>query len=236
MKKNISLLAVLALACLLTTSCHVSFKKRITRSNEAVAELDSTLEFERVVMNAPCNVKFVQSDKSLVKMRGAQSDLSLLKLDATDGTLTIEYNSRKGGKFLRLRDVGDMDVTLYSPDLIGMELRGAGQIEVDGLDTDTLDLELRGAGNMKLRNIICDELNAQIKGAGNIRIDSLTTQEADIWLKGVGNINVGFVNSGNVKCELKGVGNVKLHGTVEHYTSNVQGSGNIDVSQLKILK
>lgn len=234
MKRKGLLLMLMAVGCLLVSSCHITVNKKLKWDDVEVTVVDSLPEYERVVVEAACNVKFVQSDESKMKMKGGKSDLEQIKHYVKDGVLYIDTDSRKGWTSLRMEDFGNVDVVLYSPDLIGIELRGAGEVRVDGLDTDTLDLDLRGAGNVNLRNVVCDEMNALLKGAGEIKIDSLTTKQADIELKGVGNVNVGFNNSGSVKCELKGVGNVKLYGTVRRMKSDVKGTGNIDVSELQV--
>ena len=85
-----------------------------------------------------------------------------------------------------------------------------------------------------MKNIVCDRIDAQLKYAGQLKIDGLTAEQASLAIQQVGNVNVGFVNSGNVKCSLKGVGNVKLYGDVRHLEREAKGTGNVDVSELRI--
>ena len=231
MKKNVFLLASLLVVGLLVSSCQVTYKKDIKVSKGTIVNWDDVPEFDRVVVEAACDVKFVQSDElRKVETKSRDGDARLLESVVEDGVLHVrckeENLQRIKGKH--------MSVTIYSPDLIGLELRGAGEVEIDELDTDTLTIEMRGAGDVDLGNIVCDRLDTRLHGAGSIKIESLTTQWADIELKGVGNVDVGFVNSGNVKCSLKGVGNVKLYGDVRHLEREAKGTGNVDVSELRI--
>lgn len=234
MKKNVVLLMSLLVVGLVVSSCHYKFEKTVSVKTGLALVEDSVDEYERVVVEAACDVKFIQSDVSMVKIKCDKSDLGQIRHYVSDGVLYIVADKRKGGSLLQVRDMGDVDIELYSPDLIGLELKGAGEVEIDELDTDTLTIEMRGAGDVDLGNIVCDRLDTRLHGAGSIKIESLTTQWADIELKGVGNVDVGFVNSGNVKCSLKGVGNVKLRGNVRKLTKSVKGTGNVDVSELRI--
>lgn len=231
MKRNVFLLASLLVVGLLVSSCQVTYKKDIKVSKGTIVNWDDVPEFDRVVVEAACDVKFVQSDElRKVETKSRDGDARLLESVVEDGVLHVrckeENLQRIKGKH--------MSVTIYSPDLIGLELKGAGEVEIDELDTDTLTIEMRGAGDVDLGNIVCDRIDTRLHGAGSIKIESLTTQWADIELKGVGNVDVGFVNSGDVKCSLKGVGNVKLYGDVRHLEREAKGTGNVDVSELKI--
>ena len=231
MKRNVFLLASLLVVGLLVSSCQVTYKKDIKVSKGTIVNWDDVPEFDRVVVEAACDVKFVQSDElRKVETKSRDGDARLLESVVEDGVLHVrckeENLQRIKGKHV--------SVTIYSPDLSGLELKGAGEVEIDELDTDTLTIEMRGAGDVDLGNIVCDRLDTRLHGAGSIKIESLTTQWADIELKGVGNVDVGFVNSGNVKCSLKGVGNVKLYGDVRHMEREAKGTGNVDVSELRI--
>ena len=231
MKRNVFLLASLLVVGLLVSSCQVTYKKDIKVSKGTIVNWDDVPEFDRVVVEAACDVKFVQSDElRKVETKSRDGDARLLESVVEDGVLHVRCKEEN----LQHIKGKHVSVTIYSPDLIGLELKGAGEVEIDELDTDTLTIEMRGAGDVDLGNIVCDRLDTRLHGAGSIKIESLTTQWADIEPKGVGNVDVGFVNSGNVKCSLKGVGNVKLYGDVRHLEREAKGTGNVDVSELRI--
>ena len=231
MKRNVFLLASLLVVGLLVSSCQVTYKKDIKVSKGTIVDWDDVPEFDRVVVEAACDVKFVQSDElRKVETKSRDGDARLLESVVEDGVLHVRCKEEN----LQHIKGKHMSVTIYSPDLIGLELRGAGQVDIDGLDTDTLKLEMRGSGDVKLKNIVCDRIDAQLKYAGQLKIDGLTAEQASLAIQQVGNVNVGFVNSGNVKCSLKGVGNVKLYGDVRHLEREAKGTGNVDVSELRI--
>lgn len=236
MKKNLFFLMSLLVIGLLFSSCHYTVKRSVSVKTDLALIEDSVDEYERVVVEAACDVKFIQSDKSLLKIKCDRSDMGLIRHYVRDGVLYIVADKRKVGNLLQVRDMGDVDIELYSPDLIGLELKGAGEVELEELDTDTLTIDMRGAGDVNMGTIICDHINTKLQGAGSIKIESLTTEWADIDLKGVGNVDVCFVNSGDVRCSLKGVGNVTLSGQVRHLERETKGTGNVDVSNLEIKK
>ena len=135
MKRNVFLLASLLVVGLLVSSCQVTYKKDIKVSKGTIVNWDDVPEFDRVVVEAACDVKFVQSDElRKVETKSRDGDSRLLESVVEDGVLHVRCKEEN----LQHIKGKHMSVTIYSPDLIGLELRGAGQVDIDGLDTDTL--------------------------------------------------------------------------------------------------
>lgn len=235
MKKKTMSLMVLAALVVLVSSCNWKVEKHFKGSNgpKVTKNIENVAPFERIRIDAPCNVYFTQGDTTMVKVVASDAEvMEKFKVTVDDGCLDIRMKGKGWSNWKKKRSA-----TIYvsSPDLIEVDMHGAGNFEVEGqLDTDTLRLRLKGAGNMDFPNIICDRIEAHLKGVGNMDFHQLQTQQAEISLRGVGNIDAHFVKSGSVRCTLQGVGDIDLSGEVKSLVKKVQGTGKIDVSDLKI--
>ena len=226
---------MLAALVVLVSSCNWKVEKHFKGSNgpKVTKNIENVAPFERIRIDAPCNVYFTQGDTTMVKVVASDAEvMEKFKVTVDDGCLDIRMKGKGWSNWKKKRSA-----TIYvsSPDLIEVDMHGAGNFEVEGqLDTDTLRLRLKGAGNMDFPNIICDRIEAHLKGVGNMDFHQLQTQQAEISLRGVGNIDAHFVKSGSVRCTLQGVGDIDLSGEVKSLVKKVQGTGKIDVSDLKI--
>ena len=227
---------LLFLACVFSlSSCERQVKKSLPEGIEREKRSCDVTDFERIEVNAFCDVKFVQDGLTRVVIEGRKKDLDRLSVQVKDETLVIGYDEKKTGS--HRRDVGGykrVRVLVSSPDLIALNMKAAGSIETEGLlDTDTLDVVVHGAGNVEFERVVCDVLQLQLQGAGNVEFDKLTAQHSNISLRGVGNIDVDFENSGTADCRLDGVGNIGLKGTLNQLKKDVRGVGRIDTNGLK---
>ena len=215
MKQKTMTLMVLAALIVLVSSCNWKVEKHFKSSNgpKVTKNIENVAPFERIRIDAPCNVYFTQGNTTKVKMVASDSEvMKKTKVMVGGGCLDIRMKGKGWSNWKKKRSA-----TIYvtSPDLIEVNMHGAGNFEVEGqLDTDTLRLQLKGAGNMDFHQ--------------------LQTQQAELNLRGVGNIDAHFVKSGSVRCTLQGVGVIDLSGEVKSLEKKVQGTGKIGVSNLKI--
>lgn len=225
----------LAALVVLLGSCNWKVEKHFKGSNgpKVTKNIENVAPFERIRIDAPCNVYFTQGNTTKVEVVASDSEvMEKFKVTVADGCLDIRMKGKGWSNWKKKRSA-----TIYvtAPDLIEVDMHGAGSFKVEGdLDTDTLRLRLKGAGDMDFPNIICDRIEAHLEGVGNMDFDQLQTQQAEISLRGVGNIDAHFVKSGSVRCALQGVGDIDLTGEVKSLEKKVQGTGKIDVSDLKI--
>ena len=225
----------LAALVVLVSSCNWKVEKHFKGSNgpKVTKNIENVAPFERIRIDAPCNVYFTQGNTTKVEVVASDSEvMEKFKVTVDDGCLDIRMKGKGWSNWKKKRSA-----TIYvtAPDLIEVDMHGAGSFNVEGdLDTDTLRLRLKGAGDMDFPNIICDRIEAHLEGVGNMDFDQLQTQQAEISLRGVGNIDAHFVKSGSVRCSLQGVGDIDLTGEVKSLEKKVQGTGKIDVSDLKI--
>ena len=235
MKQKTMTLMALAALVVLVSSCSWEITNDSKGSNgpKVTKNIENFAPFERIRIDAPCNVYFTQGNTTKVKVVASDSDvMEKIKVLVDNGCLDIRMKGKGWSNWKKKRSA-----TIYvtSPDLIEVNMHGAGSFNVEGdLDTDTLRLRLKGAGNMDFPNIICDRIETHLEGVGNMDFHQLQTQQADMSLRGVGNIDAHFVKSGSVRCALQGVGDIDLTGEVKGLQKTLQGTGKIDISDLKI--
>ena len=234
MKKKTMILTALASLAVLVGSCSWKFEKNYkeTDGSKVTKNYDGLAPFERILINATCNVYYVQGDTTRVKVV------------ATTPEVMAKTSVKSEGGCLKIRTKGwsnwrkNKTVAVYvtSPDLIEVAMHGAGQFRAEGkIDTDTLRLSMEGVGSIKIPSLICDRLQAKVAGAGSIQLSDVTAQETQLSMNGVGSIKVeNFQNSGSVHCTMEGVGSIKLGGEVQNFSNYVNGVGSIDAKDLKI--
>jgi hypothetical protein len=230
------------------TACHVSIN---ANDKEKVSSVRKVKPFDHIIVDASCDVHYVQGDSLKVEVIGNKIAVNSLITTCEGNTLNISVKRP-------LNFFGNMaSATVYitTPDLVDITMRGAGDFEAKGrLDTDTLHVNLIGCGDLNLEDVICDEISTMLKGTGDLNIRQLQcnhsmicllgTGDVDVnehnvatsrlILKGVGDMDVNFNNCGNVDTQLYGVGDITLKGNVKYLTKSSQGTGDISISQLKI--
>ncbi|KXB85207.1 hypothetical protein HMPREF3034_00388 [Prevotella sp. DNF00663] len=252
--KKLLTLALVAVFILGTVGCR-SYSN--SSSKEQIGRRIQVRPFEQIETRLLGKVVYQQADTLGVRLEGDKDRVNNV-LVSYDGN-RIVLSQKNSVNFFPFGNNQDGKLTIYisSPDLTAVELKGAGSFEVDGkLDTDTLSLILRGAGDMNVPDIVCDYFAAQLHGAGDMRFGHVETVSSDVQVRGVGDIDMNLRNAarayfsvhgtgdidanldrcGTVDCELAGVGDITLKGQVKQLKQSLRGTGDIDVSDLRVGK
>lgn len=243
---------------LMTISC-VHRTRVFTDDNIAHQSEDRNLKgFEAIEINGSPTVYYTQSNLFSVKVVGPSKSVADIVTDVVDGTLTIKNRGKVGVFNVALTEEGQAAIYVSSPDLVGVSLNGSGDfIGKSQVDTDKMDINLRGSGDISFENIICDKCQIDLVGSGDIGVDVLEAKDVSATLVGSGDIKLnernvqstvlGLKGSGDiranleqgckiVRCELRGSGDITLSGSVDDYSMQKSGSGEIDVDDLTIRK
>lgn len=259
MKANNVLKGVLLVATsLMIVSC-VSCVHRtrvFNKDSKQVSEVRNLKGFEEIEINGSPTVYYSQADSFSVIVTGPSESVNAIMTEVVNGALTIK-NRGKVGIFNVVLD-GDDNAIVYvtSPDLVNVRLNGSGDfVGKNQVDTDEIGITLRGSGDISFDNIICDKCQIDLVGSGDVRMGRLDTkdlsatligsgdielhewnvQTTDLHLKGSGDIDANLEQGcKNVSCELHGSGDITLTGSVDHYSIQKSGSGDIDVDDLEI--
>lgn len=231
MSKFLKIMVALMVTTLALASCRMNLDKKfqIDKENKEVTirNFKNFNSFERIKINAVCDVSFAQGDTFSITASGEKSNIDALIIKSEKGELDINCKSMK--KLTRISDSPTAHIEITAPDLIGVELCGAGRFTADQIiDTDTLQLLIKGAGVINVKEVICDKLVADLRGAGTMQLGPITSQCASLELKGVGVLGVDFENGGDVDARLTGVGTININGHVKSLQKVIRGTGNIN--------
>ncbi len=240
----------------LTVSCVHRTRVFTNKDSKAKSEVRNLRGFEKIEINGSPTVYYTQADSFSVKVTGSSESVEAMITEVDHGTLIIRNRGKVGIFNVVLSDDDQAAVYVNSPDLISVCLNGSGDfISNYQVDTDNLDIVLRGSGDIRFENIICDkcqidlvgsgdigisrieakDLSATLVGSGDIRLHERNVQSTDLRLKGSGDIDADFDHGcKEVNCELHGSGDITLSGSVDRYSMQKSGSGEVDVDDLSI--
>ena len=222
------------------------------------SEVRNLKGFEEIEINGSPTVYYTQTDSFSVRVVGPSEGVKDILTDVANGTLTIRNRGKVGIFNVSFDDDDEVIVYVTSPDLINVRLNGSGDfISKNRVDTDVMGITLRGSGDISFENMICDKCQIELVGSGDIGIERLEAKDVSATLIGSGDIKMkewnvlstilGLKGSGDIRadleqgckdvnCELRGSGDITLEGTVDHFSMQKSGSGDVDVDNLIIKK
>ena len=221
MKKSI-LMMVGVMIALTSCSINVDGLKKIKPSDNIVKKEYKLDKFNEVVTRVVGNVILVQSEEKdgLVELSAPENYIELFSIESEGETLNINYaknNLNLEGK--------DINITVYTSDLLKIKNSGVASITLDSLDTDELDVENSGVGTLRLNKILADKISVKCSGVGDISING-ETQEADFSCSGVGSIHAKSMKANKAKASVSGVGGITCFAS-EYIDGKVTGVGSL---------
>ena len=232
MKKLI--LAVLTLGMLTSCSCS-GLNVRFSHTDAQAQEQRPLTGFERIELFGSLDVKYQQADSFSVRVEAPVEVLKKVETRVDGNKLVVKMKG--DGNFINFGVADSRNVTVYvtSPDFLGIMLKGSGDFECQRLlDTDNLEISLQGSGDISFDDILCDQVDVSLVGSGDVDLRNVKAQRSYISLVGSGDVKMNFDNSGMVEANLTGSGDITLNGKVRKYNSNVRGSGDMHVNELRI--
>lgn len=254
---------VCALTMIATVSCSLekgySYFGSKKLSGETITQNRDVKAFDKIYIKGCPIVYYNQGTERSVVVKADRAIIDDIKTEVAGNTLSISYNggnTKFGFAFNGNVNVGDvMKIYVTSPDITGVMLTGSGDFICEkAIDTDNMDIQLKGSGDVSIHSIICDKVSTSLVGSGDIDVKNADALDAtielvgsgdidmslansrntNILLKGSGDINMNFKNCVNVNSQLKGSGDIELSGDIKHLTKDELGSGEHNISKLRI--
>jgi hypothetical protein len=230
-------------SCVYRENVLVSDSKRITQQRLLRG-------FERIDIYGSPTVYYTQADSFSVRLEGPENILSEVLTEVEGNVLSVRNKGKIGIVNISVGSVGDVNVYVSSPDLIGVQLFGSGDFKAERhVDTDNMSIALRGSGDIDFSDIICDNCSSELVGSGDVKIRRLKAitssislvgsgdmtisqwdvKKTDINLRGSGDVKVNFVEGCKaVSCNLVGSGDITLKGHLDSVEKHKTGSGDIE--------
>ena len=223
MKKLICL--AVATVALAFTSCKFDLNKlggeMIDPSDNIITKEYKLTAFEEVDMTGVGHVELIQSDtkNGVVELTAPDNYIELYKFDSEGGKLRIGYT--KNNINLHTKDV---NIKVYTTDLIKIRNSGASHIAMDSLDTDKLEIVNSGVGEIYICGI-ADDVVISNSGVGAITAHNLKALNVKASVSGVGSVQCNASES--LDASVSGVGSLKYMGNPKHKSTHRSGVGSI---------
>ena len=223
MKKLICL--AVATVALAFTSCKVDLNKfsgeLIDPSDNVITKEYKLTAFEEVDMTGVGHVELIQSDtkNGVVELTAPDNYIDLYKFESQGGKLRIGFT--KSNINIHTKNV---NIKVYTTDLIKILNSGASRISMDSLDTDKLDIVNSGVGEIDVCGI-ADDVVINNSGVGAVIAHNLKALNVKASVSGVGSVQCNA--SERLDASVSGVGSLRYSGNPKHKSTHRSGVGSI---------
>jgi len=195
---------------------------KIEPSSKIVKKEYRQLPFDEVDVNVVANVKIIQSDSDdhRVLLSCPDNYVELFKFENKENELNINFTRNSVNI-----EPKNVDITVYVPQLHGLENEGVASIEMNRLTTNFLKVENSGVGSLYLSGIVAEKVDVECSGVGSVEIQGMADR-AELDCSGVGSIKAGNLKAKSVNAEVSGVGGVKCYAS-EIIDGRVTGVGSL---------
>ena len=223
MKKLIYL--AVATVVMALTSCKFDLNKLggdlIDPSDNIITKEYKLTAFEEVDMTGVGHVQLIQSDtkNGVVELTAPDNYIDLYKFESQGGKLRIGFS--KSNINIHTKNV---EIKVYTTDLIKIRNSGASHISMDSLDTDKLEIANSGVGEIDICGI-ADDVVISNSGVGAVIAHNLKALNVKASVSGVGSVEC--YASESLDASVSGVGSLRYRGTPKHKSTHRSGVGSI---------
>ena len=199
--------------------------------------------FDRVAVEGFTDVTLIQGSAEAIALKGSPDYLRGLRLDVTDGTLTIANSHARRWWLDFMGDVKPARVTLTYRKLNALTVEGAGSVRVDRLATDRLSVSASGATSVRITGLEANDLTVTGSGALKMQVAGRTVSQK-IRISGAGDYQAAKLDSQTASVAVSGAGRVVVRaqkaldigvsgaGSVEYFgdpkvTQDIRGVGSV---------
>ena len=169
---------------------------------------------DELEVHVPARIVYTQGATSSFVVSGPQRSVDALELDGD----TLRFTRR-------MRDVGQITVTMTAPSVSRFELNGAQELTIADYDQDRLEISVRGAGEVTGRGRT-REVDVEIMGAGEVDLGGVAAAAAEVSIAGAGDATAAPTDS--VEVNIAGAGDVTLTTRPPRVKQHVAGAGSIN--------
>lgn len=260
--KRIFSFIVAAMAIMALASCSIHINKRRDNGPEVTKTFEAK-DFNKISINCSADVEYTISDTVSITFKGTSDWVETLDIKtAEDGTLVIGKNEGIGNA--EGDDNGVIHINVHSgpcriiisgPSLESVIIGGSGSFTCkDEMQTKQFTASVAGSGDITIKSIKTDNATLVTVGSGDMKIDGIEAEKIEVSVSGSGDasvnannvasINANIVGSGDIVLDCKdcgvatvgiaGSGDISMCGNVKQLNQSTAGSGDIDISKLKI--
>ncbi len=215
---NYALIAFLFLSVMITGGCIKDFQC-IDGNGYPITETRTVNTFHEVVCNGSFEVNVFYGDTHEVKVDAESNLIQAIRTSVSGGRLYIDTDDNHC-----FNNSIPVIITVYAPNVDGLDLNGSGSVRANGIYADNLYLNISGSGNMDV-NADALHIEARISGSGSIDIHGIS-ETSELSISGSGNIFAYDLVQKRSESTISGSGNIYV--TVsQQLDGTISGSGNI---------
>lgn len=198
-----------------------------------VSRTESFTGGDRLILDAPIDVVFVQGETATVRLEGPQAALDRIRIDgarisvdeAQSDSVTLSWgpNGLDGWHVL-----DDVTITVTAPSVSAFQVSGSAELDIQAYDQPSLNLAIDGSGEVRATGRT-ERLEVDISGSGEAELNGLDARDADLDISGSGEIDAR--PTGSVAAAISGSGDIRLRRQPGQLSSSVSGSGEVRVDE-----
>lgn len=238
-------------------SCSIHINKR-TDNSEMKTKTFEAKDFDKISINCSADVKYTVADTTCITVTATDDWMNSIDIStADDGTLVISKKEIDDRAIHVNWHSGECQVIIAGPSLQSVVIAGSGSFKCFGeiLSTDFLasvagsgDIDIEsikaenasfvtvGSGDIKISGIEADKLDVSVSGSGDISVHASNVASINANVVGSGDIALDCKDCGTATASISGSGDISLYGNLKNLNQSTAGSGDIDISKLKIGK
>lgn len=243
-----------AMAIMALASCSIHIKK-YDKNEELTTKTFNVDNFDKISISCSADVEYTISDSVSISVSTDMERLGRVDIHtADDGTLVIGEKDSKNNNIVFITHSSQYKVVISGPALNQVAIQGSGTFKCDGeMQTDVFYANVAGSGDIEMNSVKAEEIQAYILGSGDMSIKNVWATNLDVRVSGSGDVNLrannaqivnaAVIGSGDADIECKdcdkveatiaGSGDIRIKGNVKSLKQNINGSGEIDTSNLK---
>ncbi len=190
--RKLKYLALLAIACLITSSCVISIdscSSDIKKEDlEPISKEESLSDFNAIEA-VSADVIYVIGDENKIEYTVSKSLLDRITIKSKNGKLLVKAEKRSGREIFKCVVTGKMPIESFDVsgaskfmcksdmivDDVEIDCSGASDFAFDGkLTVKELDVDSSGASNVSVNDFIGIDLSVESSGASSIKIIRLS--------------------------------------------------------------
>jgi len=230
MKKNLSIVSIVALLALLTLACNFPFgsvgiKSPIAEkgSGNVITSEPAISEFRSIRLAGAGELRLIQGSEYRLTIEAEDNILPQLTAEMSGSTLKLGYEESLWKE--RYVPTKPIIYTLTFVSLEEITLLGGAKISCDSLDVPNLRMDLNGGMDVSMNAVFADTIELKLDGGANVNITGEVGRQS-LTLNGAGAYSAEDLKSREAKIVINGAGEAKIWAT-ETLDVSLNGLGSV---------
>jgi hypothetical protein len=193
---------------------------QIKGSGRVVEDVRDVAGFNRLVVQAPIDVRLQMADTDRVVVHADDNIAPLIETILQGGALVIGLRPDTS-----YRTQTRVRVKVQAREMLGVLMRGSGELRTDRIVTDVFEATVQGAGDIRIDSVQANAVAVSIAGSGDFRAAGTATSFG-VVIDGAGDVYCDKLQAQQVAVRIRGSGDARVHAGAE-LKVDIDGSGDV---------